>query len=123
MAKKRPQHTPEPVVIEEIHPEIERRLVELARASDGHHEREEMMKAEMAVLFARRNARDKNARRDGRWQRNACAITGLAAVGYGCWLVAPSVACIVIGVILFGGSVAGMIASHKTTTQRTRDNA
>lgn len=53
-----------------------------------------------------------------RWIRNGGAITGLVAIGVGCWQVSPAAAWIIIGVVLFAGSICGMILSRPRKNTR-----
>lgn len=59
------------------------------------------------------------ARGNGRALRNTVAISGLASIAYGCYLIAAFLPWLVIGVVLFASALAGMIAARKQMNPRT----
>ncbi len=93
---------------------IETRLDTLERAKDNQNERSDRMDRGLRIL-------DDGYKRvrwahpvigGGRHVRNAAAVIGLAVIGVGCWWITPALSLIVVGTVVFAGTVAGMVLTR-----------
>ncbi len=48
----------------------------------------------------------------GRHVRNVAAVVGLGVIGVGCWWITPALSLIVVGTVVFTGTVAGMVLTR-----------
>jgi CHASE2 domain-containing sensor protein len=106
-----------PELIYKIDPIIEARLAALEFTVKPLDERATANTAEIQRLAGGIQA-SVSTRRNGRATRNFGAIAGLASMTYGCFLIAAWLPWLVIGTVLFCGSVAGMVSAIRNNNPR-----